>query len=389
MAKNLPKASNFYISYFILYGLASSSRYLVNIAGLLRLWTRRFKDKSPRKMFNTYIKLRTLKWGEVYPKFANLGVIAITYSIIAPLILGFATVGMLLIYMAFRYNILYVFDNGIDTKGVSYAQAMQHLTVGVYLSELCLIGLFAIRCGSDLISIGPLILMVFFLILTILWHIVMRRTLFPLIEHIPRNLFIENSQKDPMDESSTFADVPQSQLRIDDADVRSIHTTSQLPFSELGQGTNLRNRHSIRRKPIDQHADTNVSRFDRGPSSTPANNYLISHFYRILDFFQPNKSTPAHIAARLDSKFRTSTPCYGKEMENEAYLNPVFKWKLPRLWIVQDEIGVSKREIDESCRDVKGLEIFDDGAKFDDKNRITVKLERLRALPLWEERIVY
>ena len=43
-----------------------------------------------------------------YPKFTLLGVIAVTYSCIAPLILGFATIGISLFYVMFRYNFLFV-----------------------------------------------------------------------------------------------------------------------------------------------------------------------------------------------------------------------------------------------------------------------------------------
>jgi len=76
LAKNLPKASNFYISYFILYGLAMSSKSLFNLVGLLMFnIVGRVMDKTPRKMFNRYIQLGGLKWGKEYPKWTNLGVI--------------------------------------------------------------------------------------------------------------------------------------------------------------------------------------------------------------------------------------------------------------------------------------------------------------------------
>jgi hypothetical protein len=76
LAKNLPKASNFYISYFILFGLMTAAMQLLNIAPLLFfLVLGKILDKTPRKMYNRYVNLGGLGWGSLYPKFTNLGVI--------------------------------------------------------------------------------------------------------------------------------------------------------------------------------------------------------------------------------------------------------------------------------------------------------------------------
>jgi len=49
LSKNLPKASNFYISYFILYGLANAARYLFNLMGLVGAFVLSKFAKTPRK----------------------------------------------------------------------------------------------------------------------------------------------------------------------------------------------------------------------------------------------------------------------------------------------------------------------------------------------------
>ena len=68
LAENLPKASNFYISYFILQGLQFSSGALVQVAGLvLAKVLGRLLDKTPRKMYNRWANLSGLKWGTIMP----------------------------------------------------------------------------------------------------------------------------------------------------------------------------------------------------------------------------------------------------------------------------------------------------------------------------------
>lgn len=76
LASNLPKASNFYINYFVLYGIAIAAKELFNIvAVLVYLVFGTVLDKTPRKKYNRYINIAGLKWGSLYPKFVNLVVI--------------------------------------------------------------------------------------------------------------------------------------------------------------------------------------------------------------------------------------------------------------------------------------------------------------------------
>lgn len=83
LAENLPKASNFYISYFILFGLQSAALQLLNVVPLLFvLVLGKILDTTPRKMYNRYVNLAGLGWGSLYPKFTNLGVIGKACSVI-------------------------------------------------------------------------------------------------------------------------------------------------------------------------------------------------------------------------------------------------------------------------------------------------------------------
>lgn len=76
LATNLPKASNFYISYFILQGLTISSGALLQIVGLiLSRVLGKLLDSTPRKMYKRWATLSGLGWGTVFPIYANLCVI--------------------------------------------------------------------------------------------------------------------------------------------------------------------------------------------------------------------------------------------------------------------------------------------------------------------------
>lgn len=76
LAENLPKASNFYINYFILQGLAISSKTLLRLIPLIITFILgKFLDKTPRKVYKRWATMSDIKWGSVMPQFAVLLVI--------------------------------------------------------------------------------------------------------------------------------------------------------------------------------------------------------------------------------------------------------------------------------------------------------------------------
>jgi hypothetical protein len=81
-----------------------------------------------------------------------------------------------LFYLAYRYNVLYVAETEIDTHGLIYPQALKQLLWGVYLAEICLVGMFIVSKAA-----GPAFLMAIFLALTILCHISLAKALNPLL----------------------------------------------------------------------------------------------------------------------------------------------------------------------------------------------------------------
>lgn len=76
LAKNIPRASNFYISYIVLQGLSFSSGALLQIVGLvLSKILGRLLDSTPRKIYTRWSSLAGLGWGTVYPSFTLLTVV--------------------------------------------------------------------------------------------------------------------------------------------------------------------------------------------------------------------------------------------------------------------------------------------------------------------------
>jgi len=75
LSKNLPKASNFYLSYILVQCLGLGALRLVNISDLFRHTVVAKAATDPRKQFQRWDKLTRVHWGSIYPRFTNMGVI--------------------------------------------------------------------------------------------------------------------------------------------------------------------------------------------------------------------------------------------------------------------------------------------------------------------------
>ncbi|KAM6516516.1 hypothetical protein FALCPG4_014700 [Fusarium falciforme] len=186
LAENLPKASNFYLSYILVQCLAIGATGLLHIFELIRHYGFARVTQIPRTRFNVWYKLQPPRWGGIYPIYTNMAVIALSYTCIAPLILIFACAGMTFVRIIYRYNILYVFDSEMDSLGLFYPNALIHLIVGLYLAEICMIGLFALK-----FAFPPMVMMLIFLIITGLVHLSLRDSISPLLTNLPQTLSLE------------------------------------------------------------------------------------------------------------------------------------------------------------------------------------------------------
>ncbi|KAL1610149.1 phosphate metabolism protein 7 [Paraconiothyrium brasiliense] len=344
LSENLPKASNFYISYFILFGLSSAAGTLLNIGGFIGVVVlgRILPGGTPRKIWQKLVNLSAPAWGSEFPKWTNLGVIALTYSGIAPLVLGFATVGFSLIYIAFRYNFLYCYETNIDTQGGAYQRALRQLITGVYLSEGCLIGLFAIATGKHKAAAGPLAIECLLLALTIIGHLCLRKAL---VNHEARVAYTDPTP-----------------------------ATTQLEHGLAHTTT-----------PEKNATGTDSSSPNVAPKPTKIPGFL----QKIIN---PERNSTPVLSSKLDQFYHQPQDPLPVEVAKRAYFNPAVTSPTPILWIVHDDMGISEREVRECKKEVPGLEITDAQAVFNEKGKVEWAGRdegRAKEAPVWEERIIY
>lgn len=351
LASSIPKASNFYVSYIILQGLTFAAAALVQLTGLILFYVLgKFLDSTPRKMYNRWYNLAGLGWGTIYPFQEILTVIAITYSPVAPLVLGFAVIGLCLYYIAYRYNLLFVQTSDVDTKGLSYAKALNHTLVGCYLAVICLIGLTAIQFAAP-----ALVLSIILLVVMILYHLSLKSAIEPLLYYLPRSLEAE--------EAALLANYD-SLAAHDGAHGRNA----------LGQNADQ----------IDGHDKTNGHAFNE-KSVNGSDNPGQAKVSMWKKWLRPD------IHCNYDA-MRKLVPHdfadihYSPEQERDAYQHPSVTDTVPLLWIPRDEMGISRQEC---AHTNKVTPMTDESAYFNDKGKIVWNHESDERPPIYEEKVYY
>lgn len=294
-----------------------------------------------------------------------LKVIGICYAAIAPLVLLFAAIGLYLFYFAYRYNLLFVYNIDIDTKGSVYPRALQHLFVGLYIAEVCLIGLFAMASGgstmqrpdgqpsttpdgSDLVNVyargalGPLILMIIMLVITALYHINFNSAVGPHLEALPKSVGAE-------EERLLAAEHGESNGFHDGAEKKDAAESSAV-------------------------ANGNGALDAPAPHKRP--NFLTK-------WLRPDIYTDYETLRRIVPKSEGLE--YSEEIERNAYYNPAITSDLGLMWIPRDPLGISREEVRETS---KVTPITDEGAYLDEKNKIVWGQEDERP-PIYEEKVYY
>ncbi|KAK6957812.1 hypothetical protein Daesc_000601 [Daldinia eschscholtzii] len=341
LAENLPKASNFYISYFIVQGLGVASSVLSQVAGFV-IFTIMYKflAGTPRALYTKWANLSAISWGSVLPVYTNIAVISITYAAIAPLVLGFATIGLSLFYLAWRYNVFFVTDTQVDTRGLIYPRALKQLFSGIYIAELCMIGIFATS-----VAIGPLVLMVAFLVFTILFHITLNNAIDPLLYNLPRTLGVEEESRSLPTEGSTR------------------HTS----YSTVQNG--------------DQDGISEAKKISSGDTAVAGKKPGF-----LAKFLKPWQYCDYESLRKLVPRDQVDTNnFYTDEIERNAYFPPSVSSATPLLWIPEDPMGISKQEVRDTG---KVIPITDEGCILSDKNKLEWDTETVRP-PVWEEKIYY
>jgi hypothetical protein len=289
-----------------------------------------------------------------------------SYSLIAPLVLGFSTVGFSFIYLIWRYELLYTYDSEIDTRGLAYPRALSHLLVGLYFAQVCLIGLFSIRYAA-----GPIAIMIALLIFTVLVHMSLLDAIGPLLTSLPATLteeqieLIDNNQ--PAIEEPLFNDDPsdwgpennpytEEEEELDPApEPGATRSLEGLPAGLKGIKSGIASLVKSKLKSSASSDGTSLS----NPLSHPWLTTILSPPFTstpnlVLKFLHPEIFADASVFRdSVPSASVLPDPLYPPGIARHVYDPPAMWSEAPYLWVPRDQSGVSAQEVKHSAKVVR------------------------------------
>ncbi|KAG5362186.1 hypothetical protein CJU90_4880 [Yarrowia sp. C11] len=404
LSGNLPKSSNFFVSYIMLQALSFPGGALLQIVALIL-----FKllgtllDNTPRKIWTRYNILGSTSWGTVFPVYTLLIVVSIAYAVVSPIILVFAAVGFALIYLVFLNNLVYC-EVPADGRGIYYSRALRQTLLGVYFGQIFLLALFIMAKAW-----GPLALQVVFLVFTVFFHRVMLKAFNPLLDAVPMNLMREctvgSTEKqrllDGSVEKQRLLDAP-PRLSGDVFSDAQAYPDGQADISVAPSHLDVPQEHPIlSHEKEGQETDTEkiatttntYTSYDGGedPHYKPP-----AHQSQILQFLSPYEQlAPRHLQKTfLTPYFHEPVAPLSAEEEKTAYLHPATSAPGPLIWVAQDPYGLSTVEVEET--EAAGVEATDKGAwyKIEEvnkkgKKKEVIEFSELSHIPIWSTPVEY
>lgn len=356
--------------------MSTASGALLQLVPLIMYYVMgKLQDNTPRKKYTRFTTLGSMSWGTTFPVYTNLAVIIFSYSIISPIILLFGFCGFFLLYIAYLYNLTYVFQESPDSRGVHYPRALFQTIVGLYIGQICMLGLFVVGKGW-----GPIVLQVIGLIITVIIHIQLNYAFDRLMSVVPVDTM------KPLDGKSDTPSFKNICERVDKNRNPQFDGVKELPTFPIKkyqprsalfmeQGTS----DMYSENTIEYHYDASVVAQENAENYIPTiplladgdtttippapfwKRFIMPHIYlsykavkgrlpEIYGLMDPNETTDENAIAH-------------------AYDYPAVSAKCPLIWIPKDEYGFSTRLI----REFDGIvTISDQGAHFDENGNVVV-----------------
>ncbi|KAK2841539.1 hypothetical protein FQN49_006156 [Arthroderma sp. PD_2] len=395
LAQNIPKASNYFFSYMVLQAMSVSAGALVQIFALISWFVLApILDNTARKKWARATNLNQMQWGTFFPVYTTLASIGLIYCIISPLIMVFNVLTFGLFWIVYRYNTLYVTKFRFDTGGLLFPRAINQLFTGLYVMEICLIGMFFLVRDEkkEVACEGQAICMIVVLILTVLFQYFLNEAFNPLSLYLPITLEDEATQRD-----EEFARAQRRRLGIEEEDEEESdkddqrkggekdHEAIELsaigkeqrpePSSPLFMGSRL-NRvvgsKKLKRKSWADRSSNSRSPFFGGRSDATMPTIRTIRQKLALDAESQAPATHAigqSLFSGIHDELEDLTPEERDQLVQRAFQHEALRMRRPVIWIPRDDMGVSDDEIFRTQRLTKHIWISNEYQALDSKCR--------------------
>ncbi|KAH0542935.1 hypothetical protein FGG08_002704 [Glutinoglossum americanum] len=397
LAQNLPKAGNYFFSYMLLQAFSVSAGALVQIGGLISWFILSpLLDSTARQKWTRQTSLPRVQWGTFFPVFTNLACIGIIYSVISPLILVFNIITFSLFWVVYRYNTLYVTKFRFDTGGLLYPKALNQLFTGLYVMELCLIGLFFLIRDDEnkVVCLGQGIVMSVITGLTVIYQYLLNSAFGPLLRYLPITL-----EDDAVARDEEFARAQQKKWNIGGEeederrnlnDVLEERERREREADKIAEeiemdNIELKKRHKLdpRKLMPEPSRWTSSSRNRRSKdfghyphrqedAHTTSHHHIQRNTTKDLEAQRVNPIGDA-LFGGVHDEIEDLTPDERDKLVQRAFQHEALRAKRPVIWIPRDELGISDDEVYRTQRFSKHIWISNEHTGLDSKGRVVYR----------------
>lgn len=392
LAQNLPKASNFFFSYMLLQAFTVSGGAILQIATLvIQFVLSPIMDSTAREKFTRATSLMEIKYGTFFPVYTNLACIGIVYSVISPLILVFNILTFSLFWMVYRYNMLYVNNFRFDTGGLLFPRAINQLFVGLYVMEVCLIGLFfLVRDAQNEVACFPQgIIMVIVLGFTVLYQYTLNSAFGPLLTYLPITLednaviADEKFARENDERRRLNHIVPEEEEGDDLNEVLETREKREQARDRLAEDIEME---EIEQRKQGHHRGRSTERAAT-TTTTPAGKKILKHHGTEHSYPNDVEAQSRHhttnkppvqrpelaLFANIADEIEDLSPEERDHLVAKAFQHEALRAKRPVIWIPRDDLGISDDEIKRTQKFSDNIWISNEYAGLDAKARVVYR----------------
>ncbi len=261
-----------------------------------------------------------------------------------------------LFWLVYRYNTLYVTKFRFDTGGLLYPTAINQLFTGLYIMEICLIGLFLlVRDATDqgiaygTPCKGQAIIMAVVFTFTILYQWLLNRAFSPLFRYLPITLEDEAVNRD-----EEFARAQESRWRLNENEQLGEDIKDVLE----------------ERERCSQEEDARVHD-NRGIVKSDRNRH---HEARDIEAQQTGSDRIGEaLFAGVNNEIEDLNPEERDQLVRHAFQHQALRARRPVIWIPKDELGISDDEILRTQKLSKHIWISNEYTGLDSKGRVVYR----------------
>ncbi len=269
------------------------------------------------------------------------------------MILVFNIITFSLFWLVYRYNTLYVTKFRFDTGGLLYPTAINQLFTGLYVMEICLIGLFLLVRNATDQGIaygtpckGQAIIMAVVFTFTVLYQWLLNRAFGPLFRYLPINLEDEAVNRD-----EEFARAQESRWRLNENERlgEDIHNVSE-----------ERDRCAQEEDPR-AHDNCGIEKRDRNRH----------HEARNIESRQTRSDRIGEtLFSGVNNEIEDMSPKERDRLVQHAFKHQALRARRPVIWIPNDELGICDDEILRTQKLSKDIGISKEYTGLDRKGRV-------------------